>query len=178
MPVWSAYKLAAELEWLDYPPSEIIRFLGTLPTLFGYNLSDNMPATREDWDMKITTSEPRDKIVQLAKGLVAAEDEVVFDNIAEALVEEIQAADESGIAEGEEELSPEVAIEVFGMVNSEGDYEVGKNMEEVTARFDGYDVEAVDTYHWKITLPRPKVIEGEARISGEDPTSVVRIDVE
>jgi hypothetical protein len=48
----------------------------------------------------------------------------------------------------------------------------------VTERFEGYDVEAVDTYHWNITLPRPKVIEGEARITGEDPAPVVLIDVE
>lgn len=79
--------------------------------------------------MKITTSEAREEIVQLAKRLLAAEDQDAFGSIAEALVEGIQAADESGIAEDEEELSPEVTIEVFGMVNSQGDYEVGKNMD-------------------------------------------------
>jgi hypothetical protein len=88
-----------------------------------------MPATRQDWNMKITTSEAREEIVQLAKRLLAAEDQDAFGSIAEALVEGIQAADESGIAEDEEELSPEVTIEVFGMVNSQGDYEVGKNMD-------------------------------------------------
>ncbi len=141
-------------------------------------LAATPPATVEDWDMKITTSEAREEIVELAKRLVAAEDEYAFDNIAEALVEEIQAADESESAEDEEEPSPEVTIEVFAMVNSEGDYEVGKDMEEVTERFEGYDVEAVDTHRWNITLPRPKVTKGEARITGEEPASVVIIKVE
>ncbi len=129
--------------------------------------------------MKIT-SEAREEIVELAKRLVAAEDEDAFDNIAEALVEEIEAADESETAEDEEELSPEVTIEVFAMVNSKGGYEVSDDLDSVIERFNDneHDQTAVDTHHWQITVPRPKVIKGEARITGEEPASVVIIKVE